>query len=593
MEKSKAPSFTGKTIDYPEFKRGWAKVAAVHWDDGNQVEQIKYKVDSDTKQLISRCSTMEEVWQVLDAEYAQEQEVINAVNIELHRLKSIECSIPEYIVKLRNYLPSLEEALKAVNGLDHLQSPDRVNLLTQKFDERTLHEWDYFRSKSSGTTYERFFKFLVDRYDASKSSIARSKAAALSSGSESSKGSSHSIQHTSAKGKDNGSKTQDNDCKRCRSWTAKDHVYTCPGCGRGTPVGARVHHCLEHCGAYMAMSPNDRGSCVERANWCPFHLVSTHTLSNCNVAQDPTSVCGVDGCTKHHHKSLHGGNTPFLASIMSTDCVNSYHSAAGVLLSMQSIPTTDGSLNSLFDNAATCSLITRSAAQRLGLKGEPISLTINTVTGSKPIDSSIYQVPLIDQQNISHVIKVLQVESISDLVSKVDLSKVRHLFSERIQTSWDSIASRPVGNVDILIGSDVLGLHPVDFESIGNLRVLLSRFGSEYILTGSHPSIQTNNVSLTEDVSNITASVNRVSVKPIYEYFESDSLGIQSPRRCGNCRNCKDCSFRGQMLSQKEQYEYQVLESKLTYEPTTNTFFVSYPFTADPSILPNNKSQVF
>ena len=62
MEKSRAPSFTGKTIDYPEFRRGWAKVAAVHWDDDNQVEQIKYKVDSATRRLISCCSTMFEVW---------------------------------------------------------------------------------------------------------------------------------------------------------------------------------------------------------------------------------------------------------------------------------------------------------------------------------------------------------------------------------------------------------------------------------------------------------------------------------------------------------------------------------------------------
>ena len=45
MEKSKAPTFSGKTIDYPEFKRGWQKVAGVHWDDGNQVEQIKFKVE--------------------------------------------------------------------------------------------------------------------------------------------------------------------------------------------------------------------------------------------------------------------------------------------------------------------------------------------------------------------------------------------------------------------------------------------------------------------------------------------------------------------------------------------------------------------
>ena len=49
MEKSKAPTFSGKTIDYPEFKRGWQKVAGVCWDDGNQVEQLKYKVDSRDK----------------------------------------------------------------------------------------------------------------------------------------------------------------------------------------------------------------------------------------------------------------------------------------------------------------------------------------------------------------------------------------------------------------------------------------------------------------------------------------------------------------------------------------------------------------
>jgi hypothetical protein len=59
-------------------------------------------------------------------------------------------------------LPNLEVAQEAVNGLDHLQSPDRVNLLTSRFDDRTLHDWDYFRSKSTGSTYSRFFNFLVD-----------------------------------------------------------------------------------------------------------------------------------------------------------------------------------------------------------------------------------------------------------------------------------------------------------------------------------------------------------------------------------------------------------------------------------------------
>ena len=51
------------------------------------------------------------------------------------------------------------------------------------------------------------------------------------------------------------------------------------------------------------------------------------------------------------------------------------------------------------------------------------------------------------------------------------------------------------------------------------------------------------------------ASVNRVSIQPVYDYFESDDMGLVPLKRCGNCRNCKEFSFRGRMLSLKDQYE--------------------------------------
>ena len=105
-----------------------------------------------------------------------ESKILAAVAEELNKLLSLNCSVSEYIVKLRNHLPNLEAALDAVDGLDHLQSPERVNLLISRFDDRTLHDWDYFRSKSTGPTYNRF---LIDRYDASRSYVARSKSAIL------------------------------------------------------------------------------------------------------------------------------------------------------------------------------------------------------------------------------------------------------------------------------------------------------------------------------------------------------------------------------------------------------------------------------
>ena len=179
MEKSKAPTFSGRTLDYPHFKRGWKKVAGAVWTDENQVEQIKLKVDERTQRLLSRHQTMAEVWAALDAEYAQEQEVINAVNEELIKLCSVKQTTAEYIVELRNQLPTLEDVLKEVDGTEYLQSPDRVNFMVSKFDERTLHEYEYFWSREKGSTYQRFFNFLLDRYDSSRASIARLKSTPL------------------------------------------------------------------------------------------------------------------------------------------------------------------------------------------------------------------------------------------------------------------------------------------------------------------------------------------------------------------------------------------------------------------------------
>ena len=169
---------------------------------------------------------MKNVWEALDKEYAQEEEVIIAVNEELKNLTSSTYTVSEYIVELRSYLPVLEEALESVSGLDHLCSPDRVNLLLTKFDERTLHEWDYFRTKNTGTTYEKCFIFLLDKYNAAKSSIARAKSTIV-------------VSHPAvlATNVNTNQFPDPTDCKRCKSWTATDDIYTCPGRGRGTAIG--------------------------------------------------------------------------------------------------------------------------------------------------------------------------------------------------------------------------------------------------------------------------------------------------------------------------------------------------------------------
>ena len=144
------------------------------------------------------------------------------------------------------------------------------------------------------------------------------------------------------------------DCVRCQKQIIKDNIHVCPACGRGSAVWCKLHHCLQHFWLYMGMSPNEQGDCVEKANLCPIHLVRSHTLADCNAAHDAKSICGIDGCTRHHHKSLHGGTSPFLASVLMTASTDSsIIEPKNVLLSMQSISSLTGPLNCLFDNAAT------------------------------------------------------------------------------------------------------------------------------------------------------------------------------------------------------------------------------------------------
>ena len=418
--------------------------------------------------------------------------------------------------------------MKSVNGLEHLCSPDRVHYLAAKFDERTMYDWELFRPTSSGTTYKRFFNFLVSRYEASKSIVARLKS------SQSGGIPSQSINHTKG--------STDTECRRCKSFIARESIYTCPGCGRGTAVGERILHCLEHCGAYMKMSVNDRSSCVETAGWCPVHLLDTHNITQCKNLNDPNSICGIDGCQKHHHKSLHGATSAFIANVLATALAES-DGKDKVLLSLQSVSTKSGPANCLFDNCSSCCLITKDAAKRFNLLGEKTSFVLHTVNGEKIIESHAYTIILIDNKEEEHCITVYEVENISDSIAHVSLSGVKHLFNEAVQDLWELIDDRPSGEAYILIGENVCGLHPTDWIVNGNLKIKLSKFGSGYVMTGAHSGINSKPMIWNESVAHIRNysakrpefCVNRVSIKPMQEYFAQDALGVAPPRRCGNC----------------------------------------------------------
>ena len=142
----------------------------------------------------------------------------------------------------------------------------------------------------------------------------------------------------------------------------------------------------------------------------------------------------------------------------------------------------------------------------------------------------------------------------------------------------------------------------------GRLRLVQSHFGCGFILTGSHPSIVSrenvisnyaktlaNCVRLAdgEEPSFPVMSCNRaVATLRIPEFFEAEELGVAPSKACKRCRGCKECSFRGMMISREKEAVVKRVEDSLIYDAETHKVSVSYPWTQDIQKLSSNVDQV-
>jgi hypothetical protein len=77
------------------------------------------------------------------------------------------------------------------------------------------------------------------------------------------------------------------------------------------------------------------------------------------------------------------------------------------------------------------------------------------------------------------------------------------------------------------------------------------------------------------------------------DFLSAQALGTDMPRRCKNCLKCKDCKFRADSLTFKENQEYQVILNGLKFDEEQKKWTVSYPFCIPPSELMDNHDQVY
>jgi hypothetical protein len=137
-------------------------------------------------------------------------------------------------------------------------------------------------------------------------------------------------------------------------------------------------------------------------------------------------------------------------------------------------------------------------AERHGLQGTPVTITIGTVNGERERNTKLYVVELLTSQGERKLVRAFGMEWISERVPYICFDGVKHMFSQKLQNEWDKVIARPVEAIELLVGAEVASYLPEKMETVGELVIMKSIFGMGYAVFGSHSEIKVMRVQFSE-----------------------------------------------------------------------------------------------
>jgi hypothetical protein len=111
------------------------------------------------------------------------------------------------------------------------------------------------------------------------------------------------------------------------------------------------------------------------------------------------------------------------------------------------------------------------------------------------------------------------------------------------------------------------------------------RFGTGYVTGGDMTPPQGQEFTAARVLSCQTTFFNPP------EFIPAEVMGTELPRRCPACRNCKECQFRMDSLTFKENTEYEIILNKLHLDVERKQWIAGYPFNTLVEKLIDNYNQ--
>ncbi|XP_066947040.1 uncharacterized protein [Macrobrachium rosenbergii] len=187
-------------------------------------------------------------------------------------------------------------------------------------------------------------------------------------------------------------------------------------------------------------------------------------------------------------------------------------------------------------------MITHRMANKLGLRGKDVSLTVTKVGNSTELfDSKVYNVPITDLTGTEWTIEACSINEITSDIAEFDTTLIAKLFGVE---EWK--ICRPTGKVDLLIGVDHSSMIPQVVRTIDTLQLMQNNFGM--CVRGSYPVMNKNmgtNSVLTVRISHMTVATEVNDIIPRYsenlskqlgDFFSVENFGTSCIPKCSGCK---------------------------------------------------------
>ena len=287
---------------------------------------------------------------------------------------------------------------------------------------------------------------------------------------------------------------------------------------------------MSDCKSFLALNPDENIKVVKENKLCYSCLRTEYRSPQCRSRNQ----CP-EGCERYHHEMLHQAYVEDVSFHAKGQVQKSSDEDCGACL-LQLMQIKSGTLHSIplivfWDGGSTISLITFQRAAMLNLQGEEVKIPVTKVDGKQEeIILFVYDLPLINSVGEIVHFRVYGINRISTELKAIIIENVLHLF----HGITGKKVRRPTGEIDVLVGFEYAGHHPVREQPVGHLLLLGNRFGK--CLGGSHPLLKGGTKKLVWHVS-----VNHIRHVSVEDFC---NIGFECSPWCCVCK-CDDCPLGG------------------------------------------------